>query len=739
MDNKEKWIRLLANKSISISSMQLVDVRSSIAVQFQWKGKVMQKKSRGGFLRKSLSMLSLGLVAATLSVSGYAQEDALPALGDGASPWKVDVFYENATHFRGKDNTGNRVGLSKFRNTLQAEADKDIGSGWKFHGIFRGTYDGVYRLNDDEYGNKAGGAVSLESSAAPLLGAPSNMTPFGQGTVNNATASGLLLLTNNVFGFNSTTPGVIPNPATPSDPAAGVPLPYNPNQGLRILFDRWATNPNGVQVAVPVRPCDVDSRGCTDFGGYGDKKRSELEAPEFNSKLDFIREFYVRKTFDLDDGKQMFVKVGKQQVVWGRTDLFRVLDVINPVDYSRNNIYDELQDIRIPMWILQAEYRMGASDTFQDRNVSVVWNFDQFRPNNLGQCGTPNSILDAGCILRAFKSLWDNGGTVGNFANVVPPTPGLPSGPGNGAFLSTDFGPHTVGIRNVELPEWSFKNTQLGLKWEGVTPGGVSFSLNAMTGRSQLPSLHAFNVGAINPFIGTIVNSSNLIAFDLVYPRISLIGGSADFQIPEAKIAVRLEGALTTGEEFGDSTEASLYSKHRVWRSVIGLDRPTIIDWINPAEATLISGQLFYQHIFDHKSAMGPYGPIGMGDWANNVTGTLLIRASLMNARLNPQVVFARDFKAHAFAVAPSVSYRFSDNLSMSVGGNFKFRADQERWNTADERDSGSFLPFGGYPGQTGPGSLGVAGLVPGGAFRAGPIGAAWREDEIQFSLKYKF
>ena len=63
MDNKEKWIRLLANKSISISSMQLVDVRSSIAVQFQWKGKVMQKKSRGGFLRKSLSMLSLGLVA----------------------------------------------------------------------------------------------------------------------------------------------------------------------------------------------------------------------------------------------------------------------------------------------------------------------------------------------------------------------------------------------------------------------------------------------------------------------------------------------------------------------------------------------------------------------------------------------------------------------------------------------------------------------------------------------------
>ena len=67
----------------------------------------------------------------------------------------------------------------------------------------------------------------------------------------------------------------------------------------------------------------------------------------------------------------MRATLGKQQVVWGRTDLFRVLDVINPVDYSRNNIYDELQDIRIPMWIAQGEWRMGASESMQERKVSV--------------------------------------------------------------------------------------------------------------------------------------------------------------------------------------------------------------------------------------------------------------------------------------------------------------------------------------------------------------------------------
>jgi hypothetical protein len=105
-----------------------------------------------------------------------------------------------------------------------------------------------------------------------------------------------------------------------------------------------------------------------------------------------------------------------------------------PVDYSRNNIYDELQDIRIPMWIAQAEWRMGASESMQDRNLQLIWNFDQFRANNLGQCGTANVALDAGCFFRGMRTLWDYGGTVSNFANVGPDT-----------YLATNFGPGQIG------------------------------------------------------------------------------------------------------------------------------------------------------------------------------------------------------------------------------------------------------------------------------------------------------
>ena len=483
---------------------------------------------------------------------------------------------------------------------------------------------------------------------------------------------------------------------------------------------------------VPVRPCDTDSRGCRDFGGYGNLKQRELEAPEFNDRLDFIRELYAKKTFSLGDGKDLFLKVGRQQVVWGRTDLFRVLDVINPVDYSRNNIYDELADIRIPMWIAQAEYRMGASESMQDRNFQVVWNFDKFRPNNLGQCGSTNVILDAGCFFRGMANLWDNGGTVANFA-------------GNGT-LATNFGAHQIGIRNVYLPDWDIKNTQLGMKFEGVTADGLSFSLNALTYRSQLPSLHSINgKGTVNPFTGGNGNPSGtpvagLIAFDMHFPRVNLVGGSMDFQIPAASAAVRIEAAYTNGEEFSNTLKSGLYSKNDVFRGVIGIDRPTFIPFISETSATLISGQLFYQHIFDHEWKQSALGPVGMPDWEDSFIGTLLLKGFLMNAKVSPQVILAHDFRARATAIAPQVEWNLSNDLKMTVGANYKIADGRDNWKFDDCRSCNPYEPFTQYdPSQAVGQSWGLGGMEPLGRFRAGPIGAAFKENDMFVKLNYKF
>lgn len=649
--------------------------------------------------------LSLIAAALTASFATQAWANELPSMGEDASPWQVDVTYENHTVKR------EHTGLAKFRNTMQAEFDKRASNGWGIHGILRGSWDGVYRMNSKEYGNDAGGSITSQSTTpGGYLYTPWGTGPITQSAVAAPPPTGLGVASNvfvDSYGAN------------------------NPNAGLRILGDRWHATDGGVGFAVPVRPCDVDSRGCRDFGGYGNKTLSELEMPEFNNRLDFIRELYVKKTFSVGDGKDLFVKIGKQQVVWGRTDLFRVLDVINPVDFSRNNIYDELSDIRIPMWIAQAEYRMGASDWMQDRNFQIVWNFDKFRPNNLGQCGTPNVILDAGCFFRGMANLWDNGGTVSNFANIAP-----------GTLLATNFGPGQIGLKDVNLPDWSLSNTQLGAKYEGVTMNGLSFSLNALTYRSQLPSLHG-GKRATNSFTGEYRNAwPYLISFDMEFPRVNLVGGSMDFQIPAAGAAVRMEAAYTQGEEFSNTMREQLYSKNDVFRAVIGVDRPTFIPFISETSATLISAQLFYQHIFNHEWKQEQYGPVGMPDWENNFIGTLLIKGFLRSGTVSPQLILAHDFRARATAIAPQVEWNFTNDLKITVGANYKLADGRSNWNFDDCRACNPFAPFTAPNGDANAMtsySRGFGGMEPLGRFRAGPVGAAFKENDLFVRVSYKF
>jgi hypothetical protein len=678
-------------------------------------------------MQKNYSMKLKPLVAVTgaallvgFGAGAVHAADNLPDMGSaGGQEWRVDTFYENDTHTR------ENVGLTKFRNTIQVEADKDLGSNgtfssMKFRSKLRGTYDGVYQMNSDKYGKNAGGPITLQSGPALPIFDPSgvgppiavgNNIPHGQGIQLSGTGGG--------FGA----PGV----------GLGV-LAKNPNDGMIVLGQYLHKQGGGVAFGVPQAPCNYDHRGC--IKNYMDDNSHELESPEFNNRLDFIREAFVVAKMPLADGRSWNFQLGKQQVVWGRTDLFRVLDVINPVDYSRNNIYDELQDIRIPMWIFTAEYRMGATETFDDTNVQFVWNFDKFRPNNLGQGGTPNQILGAGDFFRGMKNLWDNGGTVANFAAAGALFP-------NTGGLATTFGPNQIGIRKAHMPEWSLANTQIGMKWEGVYQG-TGFSLNALTYRSQLPSLRNLwskGVTSTNAFTGaTNAAYPYLIAFDIYFPRVNLVGGSMDMQLEEIKSSLRLETAVTKGEEFANTARKSLYSESKVWRYVIGLDRPTFIPFLNESRAFLLSAQLFGQHLLDHEEHRGAWGKYGMPDWEHNHIATFLMKGWYMNDRVSPQIIMAHDFQAGSSVAAPSVEWLYSDNLKITFGANVKFGDGAQKYS--DARDGNPFPPFsGGQNGRpaTAQGMVGLTGYEPLGRFRAGPIGMANKEDEVSITVRYKF
>ncbi len=623
--------------------------------------------------------------------------------------WDLAGFVEAVNHYRDSDGPD---GLTKQRNTAQLEFNKSVNSKFSISGVLRGTYDSAYDINDDDFGSDAGGSVTIENAGGTgALGLPPRV-PWGQGIIG-ADVEGL-----------------------PGGGGFGFDLATNPNEGLLLLGADLSSGTGGnflpswggVQLAYPARPCDKDSRGC--IGSYMNKDEDDLRFPDFNEKLDFIRELYFDYEHAFGSGKAFNLRVGRQQVIWGRTDLFRVLDVVNPVDYSRHNIYDELEDIRIPMGIVNAEYRMGAVGAFDDLNFQGIWNFEPFRPNDLGQGGQPYAILQAGNFFRAMSNCWDNGCTVANFA----PTPG------GEATVATDFGPNQIGIRNADVPD-DWGDTAIGGRIEGVFKG-VGFSLNALSYRAQLPTLSGKNVLSDNPFTADVeaVDYPYLIAFDVKFPRLFMVGGSADFYVDPIKSAFRVEVTHTQDEQFANTLEPDLYSESDVLRWVLGWDRPTFIPFLNKTRSFLISAQVFGQHLLDHEKESGLIGPRGIPDWEDNYIATLLINGFYKADRIQPRVIFAYDTGAEAGVVSPQFDWLINDNWRIIAQGNFKWGKDHA---FDDDRSANPFPPFTCPP--TDPGcdfnspSLGLGGYEPLGRFQQGPIGMAQKEDEYQLTIRYQF
>jgi hypothetical protein len=649
--------------------------------------------------------------------AAYAQEDT-----------EFRGFIENATYVR-----QHGVGISKSRTTLQLELSKAFNptglfSEFSISGTFRASYDAVYDLNDDEFGKNSGRSVSFAAPGNPSFfsflvdGNPTNPPPFPPST--NPVYAGIFpppVLT-----------GAIPLPGVPGGTLFG---PDNPNEGLGLLGEDVHNFENGgVVLAYPTRPCNIDSRGCID--DYMDDSLNELRYMEFNDELDFIRELYLDATIAFDSGSELGFRIGRQQVVWGRTDLFRVLDVVNPVDFSRHNIFDELEDIRIPLGILNVEYRMGPAGPFEDLNLQGIWKFEDFRPNHLGQGGEPYAILGAGNFFRAMNNCWDNGCTVWNF-----PVTGV----------AVDFPKHSLGIRQANVPDFGDEQ-DIGFRLEGVLKG-VGFSLNYLRYTSQMPSLRG-GIDSDNPFTPGVESQFHpyALAFDIDFPRLTMVGASADFYIEGLKSAFRVEISHTSGEEFPNTLEERLFSESDVVRWVIGIDRPTFIPFLNKNRAYLLSLQVFGQHLLDHElqrvNAQGvpTISDVGMVDWKNNYIATFLFQGNYLNDRLTPQILSAWDFKAGSGAIVPSIDWKINNSWRLTAAFNFKVGDGAQAFD--DNRLANPYPPFTCAPPLAAAGSplcgspyssLGSFGFEPIGRFRAGPIGMAINEDEYQLTLRYRF
>ncbi|MFQ5514316.1 MAG: hypothetical protein ACE5FG_07735 [Myxococcota bacterium] len=115
-----------------------------------------------------------------------------------------------------------------------------------------------------------------------------------------------------------------------------------------------------------------------------------------------FREGYLE--FEMLDS-QIFARVGKLILVWGKTELFRNQDRLNPLDLS-NGVITKLEESRIGQWMAnivfspEAWMRVGP---VEDLRLELAVIFDDFQPLDLGVCGE-NSSLALIC-LKSFGAM----------------------------------------------------------------------------------------------------------------------------------------------------------------------------------------------------------------------------------------------------------------------------------------------------------------------------------------------
>ncbi|NNL68251.1 MAG: hypothetical protein HKP30_18525, partial [Myxococcales bacterium] len=118
--------------------------------------------------------------------------------------------------------------------------------------------------------------------------------------------------------------------------------------------------------------------------------QSELEWNFGASQDEYVlREAYV--DMNLFDSR-LFIRAGKQTIIWGKTELFRNMDQFNPSDLAIVTLPD-LEESRIPLAALRGIWSFWDVGPFDDVRLEIAWMMDDFEPNDLGRCGEPYAPL----------------------------------------------------------------------------------------------------------------------------------------------------------------------------------------------------------------------------------------------------------------------------------------------------------------------------------------------------------
>jgi hypothetical protein len=636
----------------------------------------------GGKSRERLWML--GLVAALALVVGgpasqaFAQQGIAQNLEDS---FELHGYLENQEIIRSENYVGD-YNLASIRNridlqpsgqiikdaTLPTVLGMPLGTGLSvnYFAEIRPGYEGVYDLVTDRFGNHTTGFSGIGTS---------EFNGTGQ-------TAGLALL--NAFGYH--------------------PKEFKGVVARTLLFpEPVAQNISDYRV---VNGVATSCWGCINATQSVNNLRFERD--DSNRYYYPMREAYLDFRWDFFGSN--LLRLGKQQVVWGKADFFRLQDIVNPVDFGQHFFIEPFEDTRIPQLAAWLQHRFGDVLGMQDVAGNLVWNFDTFNPVGLGVGGTPWAV-NFGDQKKAFafdNSLFDAGLCGGSR------TPGV-CNPNHVNF----------GLTQEKVPNWSLRNDGVGMKWDFQLPHpSIRFALTDWWGVGQTPvftnsSIQVlgdpahpgqilpgsnFSKSGVNcaklatisagypgfygpgggnlPIIATTPNNIHLArgvsgqtflnncAFgggaQIRYHKDNTLGLSADYFESYTGVVIRVESSWTHNALLNDTDSLDWTTNNDIMQYVIGFDRPHFIKFLNPDRTFFSSFQVFETYYPGAHSSNG--GKDGLVTGTNDFTFTAFTQTHYYRDQIIPLIFAAFGTEGTDATIGGNTEWLINDHWSASLG-----------------------------------------------------------------------
>lgn len=420
-----------------------------------------------------------------------------------------------------------------------------------------------------------------------------------------------------------------------------------------------------------------------------------------------LREYYFRAFF-----KNSTLKIGRQQIVWGEADLFRMSDIINPLDLSAGGTFvQDLENVRVPLRAIDFVHEIPDQHGFKLELVAIP---EDFRPNTLS---APGGNWDP-----FYATTPDVNLTIPNVPTVFPPGPPF-------ADVNINWNRQDIASALIDAMERDLNKFQDDSHFQGGARlrarfGDWDTSLFYYYSRVQ-DAVMTLNRDAEGMVEAAFISNPSLLhgveaagtsfigsALSFHWPKVQNIGMTFNVPEPWTGSIIRFESAYTIDQPFTvDSPNPFVktmqgmldpsgllifpdteYTEKDVFAYMIGFDRPTFISALNRDKTFFISGQLYQKFVIN--AADGMKTGLGREGYSKQQTMvTLLINSEYFDGRITPELLGAYDFSAKAGLTRATLTYSPTYRASIVLGGIWLYA----RENTASmvgpfQRDDEIFL-----------------------------------------------